>query len=65
MPAYPEYKISVTHLDKECTKLGWGVFKLREGTGLYYMLLNSFEDEEKAKENLAQLLQLSQEEKPL
>lgn len=61
----PNYRIFVTHTDAECTKLGWGVYKLREGSNSYYMLLNAFEEEEKAKENLEILLKLEEESKDI
>jgi hypothetical protein len=63
----PAYRVGITHTDAECTKLGWGVYKLREapeGSNGYYMLIKAFEEETEARENLAHLLQLAQEEKP-
>jgi hypothetical protein len=57
----PIYRIGVTHTDAECTKLGWGVYKLREGSNGHYMMVNAFEEESEARENLAHLLQLEEE----
>jgi hypothetical protein len=61
----PNYKIFVTHTDAECTKLGWGVYKLREGSNGHYMLVRAFEEESEARENLAFLLKLEEESKDI